>query len=58
MVVGAGRLHHQFELSRPTAFAVGRCVLEAGAVAAPAVSGFLSVMATGSQQFELPQPLF
>ena len=23
-VVGTGRLHHQFELSRPTAFAVGR----------------------------------
>ena len=24
MVVGTGRLHHQLELSRPTAFAVGR----------------------------------
>jgi thiazole synthase ThiGH ThiG subunit len=29
MVVDAGRLHHQLELSRPTAFAVGRGVLEA-----------------------------
>jgi hypothetical protein len=24
MVVGAGRFHHQLEISRPTAFAVGR----------------------------------
>ena len=29
MVVGAGRFHHQLELSRPTALAVGRCVLGA-----------------------------
>ena len=29
MVVGAGRFHHQLELSRPTANAVGRCVLAA-----------------------------
>jgi hypothetical protein len=29
MVVGTGRLPHQLELSRPTAFAVGRGVLEA-----------------------------
>jgi hypothetical protein len=26
MVVGAGRFHHQLELSRPTALVVGRCV--------------------------------
>jgi hypothetical protein len=27
VVVGAGKLHHQLERSRPTAFAVGRGVL-------------------------------
>jgi hypothetical protein len=30
MVVGTGRFHHDSKLSRPTAFAVGRCVLGAG----------------------------
>jgi hypothetical protein len=34
MVVDAGRLQHQFELSRPTAFAVGRSVLVVGKVIA------------------------
>ena len=32
MVVDADRLQHQFELSRPTAFAVGRSVLVVGKV--------------------------
>ena len=32
MVVGAGRLHHQFELLRPTAFAAGRCVFRSRSI--------------------------